>query len=61
MDRKKNFGGGWYELGIAEWCKGDGNKTVALNSLEKARNDRSWRKMAEYEMDKINNPHKYVE
>ena len=60
-DRKKNFGGGWYELGIAEWCKGDGNKTVALNSLEKARNDRSWRKMAEYEMDKINNPHKYVE
>ena len=60
-DRKKNFGGGWYELGIAEWCKGDGNKTVALNSLEKARNDRSWRKMAEYEIDKINNPHKYVE
>ena len=61
VDRKKNFGGGWYELGIAEWCKGDGNKTVALNSLEKARNDRSWRKMAEYEIDKINNPHKYVE
>ncbi|MDP6261358.1 MAG: tetratricopeptide repeat protein [Candidatus Neomarinimicrobiota bacterium] len=60
-DRKKNFGGGWYELGIAEWCKGDGNKTVALHSLEKARNDRSWRKMAEYEIDKINNPHKYVE
>jgi len=24
VDRKKNFGGGWYELGIAEWCKGDG-------------------------------------
>ena len=60
-ERRKNFGGGWYEQGRAEWCKGDGNKTVALNSLEKARNDRSWRKMAEYEMDKINNPHKYVE
>jgi len=60
-DRKKNFGGGWFELGIAEWCEGSGKKTVALNSLEKARNDRSWRKMAEYEIDKINNPHKYVE
>ena len=59
MDRKKNFGGGWYELGIAEWCKGDGNKTVALNSLEKARNDRSWRQIAEYEIDKVNNPYKY--
>ena len=60
-DRKKNFGGGWYELGIAEWCTGNGNKTAALNSLEKSRNDRDWRKMAEYEIDKIKNPHKYIE
>ena len=58
-DRKKNFGGGWYELGVAEWCNGKGNKTAALNALERARNDRTWRKNAEYMMDKIKNPHKY--
>ena len=55
-DRKKRFGGGWYELGIAEWCNGKGNKTAALNSLEKAREDRSWRQMAEHEIYRINNP-----
>ncbi len=58
-DRKKSFGGGWVELGIAEWCGGKGNKTAALNAFEKARNDRSWRKMAEYEIDKVKNPQKY--
>tara|TARA_B100000315_G_scaffold70888_1_gene64644 strand:- start:2753 stop:4156 length:1404 start_codon:yes stop_codon:yes gene_type:complete len=60
-DRKKRFGAGWYELGIAEWCYGKGNKTAALNALEKAREDRSWRQMAEYEIDKIKNPAKYEE
>jgi len=58
-DRKKRLGAGWYELGVAEWCNGKGNKTAALNALEKARDDRSWRQMAEYEMDKIKNPAKY--
>lgn len=56
---KNRFGGGWYELGVAEWCQGQGNKTAALNALERSRNDRSWRKMAEYELDRINNPLKY--
>jgi len=56
---KQRFGGGWYELGVAEWCQGQGNKTAALNALERSRNDRSWRKMAEYELDRINNPQKY--
>ncbi|RMF07393.1 MAG: tetratricopeptide repeat protein [Candidatus Neomarinimicrobiota bacterium] len=56
---KKTFGGGWIELGIAEYCGGTGNKTAALNDLEQARRDRQWRKMAEYEMDKIKNPAKY--
>lgn len=56
---KPKFGGGWYELGVAEWCAGKGNKTAALNALEKARNDRSWRKMAEYELDRVKNPNKY--
>jgi hypothetical protein len=46
-------------LGIAEWCGGKGNKTGAINAFEKARNDRAWRKMAEYEMDKVKNPQKY--
>ncbi|MEC7872381.1 MAG: tetratricopeptide repeat protein [Candidatus Neomarinimicrobiota bacterium] len=57
---KNRFGGAWFELGIAEWCNGQGNKAGALNAFEKARGDRSWRKMSEYEMDKIKNPQKYV-
>jgi len=56
---KSRFGGGWFELGVAEWCGGKGNKTGAVNAFEKARNDRSWRKMAEYEIDKVKNPQKY--
>ena len=56
---KSRFGGGWFELGIGEWCGGKGNKTGAINAFEKARNDRAWRKMAEYEMDKVKNPQKY--
>lgn len=58
-DLKRNFGAGWYELGLAEWCNGSGNKTAALNAFEKARNDRTWRTMAEFEIDKIKNPQKY--
>ncbi len=58
-DLKPRFGGGWYEMARAEWCDGQGNKTAALNHLEKARTDRAWRKSAEYLMDKIKNPHKY--
>ena len=30
-----------------------------FNAFEKARNDRAWRKMAEYEIDKVKNPQKY--
>jgi len=56
---KKNFGGAWVELGVSNWCNGKGNKIAAVNALEKARKDRSWRKIAEYEMDKIMNPQKF--
>ena len=59
IDRKKNFGGGWFELGIAEYCGGKGNKSTSINHFEKARNDRDWRKMAEYEIDRVRNPEKY--
>ena len=58
-DRKPSFGGGWIELGVATWCGGKGNKVASVNALEKARKDRTWRKIAEYEMDKIMNPQKY--
>jgi tetratricopeptide (TPR) repeat protein len=56
---KNRFGGAWLELGIAEWCSGRGNKTGALNAFEKARGDRTWRTMAEHEIDKVKNPQKY--
>ena len=54
-----NFGGGWFELGIAEYCSGSGNKNASVNHFERARNDRDWRKMAEYEIDRVRNPEKY--
>jgi tetratricopeptide (TPR) repeat protein len=59
LDLEDKFGGAWVELGIAEYCGGSGNKTAALNALDKARNDRSWKTYAEHEMDKIRNPHRY--
>ena len=58
-DLKNNFGGGWFELGIAEYCGGSGNKNASINHFERARNDREWRKMAEYEIDRVRNPEKY--
>jgi len=58
-DLKSRFGGSWFELGVAEWCGGRGNKAGALNAFEKARNDRDWRKSAEHEIDKVKNPQKY--
>lgn len=59
IDLSDKFGGAWVELGVAEYCGGAGNKTAALNALEKARSDRSWKTFAEHEMDKIRNPHRY--
>lgn len=59
LDLSGKAGGAWLELGIAEFCGGAGNKTAALNALEKARGDRTWKTYAEYEMDKIRNPHRY--
>ena len=32
---------------------------TSFNHFEKARNDREWRKMAEYEIDRVRNPEKY--
>jgi len=56
-DLKRKFGGGWYELGVAEM--GRGNKTRAKRHFEEAHNDRDWREMAARKIDEINNPGKY--
>ncbi len=57
LDVKSDYAPAQFELGMAESCLG--NKTAALAAFEKARKDRSWRKNAEYEIDKIKNPEKY--
>ena len=59
LDISGKSGEAWVELGISEYCGGSGNKTAALNALEKARGDRLWKSFAEHEMDKIRNPHRY--
>ncbi len=57
LDLSGKFGGAWLELGIAEYCGGAGNKTAALNALEKSRGDRIWRPYAEYQTASIRKPH----
>ena len=57
VDLKKKFGGGWYELGCAEF--GKGNKTRAKKHFEEAYKDRDWRELAGRKIDEINNPAKY--
>lgn len=57
LDVKPNLPPALYELGLAEVCLG--NKTAALTAFEKARKDRTWRKAAEYEIDKIQHPERY--
>jgi tetratricopeptide (TPR) repeat protein len=56
-DLKRKFGGGWYELGVAEM--GRGNRTRAKKHFQVAHNDRDWREMAARKIDEINNPAKY--
>ena len=57
LDLKSDYAPALFELGLAEVCLG--NKTAALAAFENARKNRSWRKNAEYEIDKIKNPEKY--
>ena len=59
IDLRNKFGGGWYQLGIAEYCSGTGNKSKAISHLERARDDREFRPRAEYEIDRVRNPEKY--
>ena len=57
LDVKADYSPASFELGLAEACLG--NKTAALSAFEKVRKDRSWRKSAEYEIDKIEHPERY--
>ena len=54
---QKRFGGGWYELGVSEF--GKGNKTRAKRYFDEAHKDRDWRELAARKIDEINNPQKY--
>ncbi len=57
LDLKSDYAPAFFELGLSEVCLG--NKTSALAAFENARKNRTWRKNAEYEIDKIKNPEKY--
>lgn len=59
IELKSNYAAALFELGIAEKCLG--NRTAALKAFEKARNDRTWRKQAEYEIEKIRHPERFEE
>tara|TARA_B100002003_G_scaffold19877_1_gene16396 strand:+ start:754 stop:2070 length:1317 start_codon:yes stop_codon:yes gene_type:complete len=57
LDIKRKYASALFDLGLAEKCLG--NETLALQAFNKARRDRNWRRLAEIEIDKINNPEKY--
>jgi len=60
IELKQKFGGGWYELGIAEWKNGKGRKERALAHFTKAKKlDRNYRELAERKIDEINRPERY--
>ena len=60
IELKKKFGGGWYELGIAEWKNGKGRKERALAHFAKSKKlDRNYRELAERKIDEINRPERY--
>ena len=57
LEIKKNYASALFDLGLAEKCLD--NETLALQAFNKARRDRNWRRLAEIEIDKINNPERY--
>ena len=57
---KKSYGGGWFELALAEYCDGKGNKSTARRYFETARNDKKWRKQAEWGLGHLENPEKWT-
>ena len=59
IDIKANFGGGWFEKGVAEWENGRGSKARALKYFEEANKSRDFRAAAQDQIDRIKNPLKY--
>ena len=57
IDLKNNYGGGYYEKGVALF--GMGKKQRALKFLEDANKDRDFRAVAQRKIDEIKNPTKY--
>lgn len=50
--KRKSFGGGYYQLGVAQWCNGEGNRSESIKSMKKAREDRNFRAIATVFLEK---------
>ena len=48
LQMNRNYAAAYYELGLAE--KSLGNKVASLAAFEKAKRDRNWRKLSEYQI-----------
>ena len=57
---KKSFGGGWFELALAEYCNGTGNKKTASRYFDTAHTDTKWRDKAKYGQGHLKNPEKWT-
>jgi len=57
---KKSYGGGWFELALAEYCDGKGNKSTARRYFETARNDLKWRDQAKYGLLHLETPERWT-
>ena len=53
MQIKRNYGGGFFELGFAEFSMC--NKVASIDAFEKAKKDKNYRQNAKYYLDKIDN------
>lgn len=58
LKHRKNFAAAFLEIGDA--YKQKGNEETAIQWYEKAKNDRRYRKLAEYKIDMIKNKDKYI-
>ena len=52
LNIKRNYAPAYFELGVSE--KALGNKVAASAAFEKAKKDKNWRKLAQYEIDMLN-------
>jgi tetratricopeptide (TPR) repeat protein len=52
IDLKRNYAPAYFELGVSE--KAMGNNVASKAAFEKAKKDKNWRKLAQYEIDMMN-------